>query len=328
MDEVPVGIEPAQHEPQRRAWPARPVAEVVLCVVGSLVAAFLPAVGCALMVAGMWLLGRAEEGKRLWGVLACLAPFAALCVVSWPNLGSYALPSVICALACALVLPGRVSVTTVCLSVIVTSGCIAAADATVLLAMGSNLMDYVHETIESIGAQTTQLMVGSGSSVVMTAAVEQTMETLEKLWPLMYVGQGAVIALFGLLGLAVARRRPYGSLYASFLRYDVPAWGIVALIGAVVCLLVSRADVAFATTFESVGLCVLAFLRVVYFLQGLAVGMALMEGRHVGQGMRIVAVVLMLLLEASLYALSVFGVLDGLANFRRLPRHEKVVEAR
>lgn len=327
MDETPVGIERVGSDVNNRSWPKRPVVEIVLCVAGCLVAAYFPAIGCALMVAGVWLLGRAEEGKKVWGVAACLVPLALLSVVSWVNLGSYALPSVVCALMVALVLPGHITVTTVVLCIVATACIIAGADESVLLALGSNLPEYVQSVFESIAGQTSVLTNGSGSSVMMAAASDQAMDVLKKVWPLMYAGQAAVVVLFGLVGLACARRMPYRRLYHSFLHYDVPIWGIGALIGACVCLLVSGTDVAQASVFESIGLCVLLFMRVVYFLQGLAVGMALMEQHRIGQVARIVVVALMLVCELSFYALSVFGVIDGLANFRRLPRHEKTIEA-
>ena len=68
------------------------------------------------------------------------------------------------------------------------------------------------------------------------------------------------------------------------------------------------------------GLNILFCLRVLYFLQGLAVAMYLMDARRWGPVSRVLVLAVLLMAELGLYAVSVFGVIDVWANFRGLPR--------
>jgi hypothetical protein len=316
MDKDPVDIEAVPKNDSSSSGTSHFVVGIVLCVVGCLVASVLTGIGCALMAAGAWLVCAARPGASGKGVaaLCCLAPLAVLCVASWENLGSYALAGVACALMIALVLPGRFSVTSVCLCILATSGIIAAADEIVLLGMGSNIVEYVQTALSSLSEQ-----LGS-TSVLVAASYESTIELMGRIWPLMYVSQGAFDVLLGLIALAVAKKLPYRRLYESFLRFTVPLWGLVALGASIVLVLMPQLNVPYASVMLSIGLCVVLCLRVLYFLQGIAVSMSIMQRRNTGQFARIMIIVMLLLAEFGFYVVSVFGVIDSFAHFRRIEK--------
>lgn len=300
---------------------------VVLCVAGCLACALLPAVGCGVVTAALWLLRR--ERMVAWGVGASVVTAAVLCAVSWASLGSYAVPAVACALVCALALPGRVSVTSVCACIVGVGAAVAGADESVLAMAGSSLPAYVSSSLGELAASSGSVAVSGGSSVAVQASLERMVAAMGVLWPLVYLGQGALVTLAGLVGLALARRIPYRALYASFVRLHVPAWGVVALAAAVLCWACSQRwpDAPWAGALASAGLCALAFLRVVFFLQGLAVLMFLMERHAVGEAGRIALVALALVAEFAFFAVCVFGAIDTLANFRRIDWHAREVQA-
>ena len=305
-----------------RSWPARPVLEVVLCVVGGLLATYFPAIGCALMVAGVWLLARPQEGKAAWGVIACLAALACLCLVSWEDYGSIALPSVVIACLIALLPPRLLGVSAVVALILAAAGITMGLDALILQANGVSLTEYVGYVFDTVAEQAAGGGAGSDVDVRAAAAVQQGLELVRQAWPAIYLGQGCVTVVCGLVSLALVRRVPYSRLYLAFLRYRVPFWGLVLLAAAVVCWGVSELGSAGSSALLSFALCTLLCLRVLYLLQGLACAMALMERARIGQVGRIAVLFAALFLELGFYAMCVFGLIDSFADFRGLRSSE------
>lgn len=328
MDETH-GIVPVSGPcPGRKApRPARPWPEFALCVLGSLVSVALPVIGMVAMVFGAWLLNRSEERRGWWAIAGCVVPGIVLSFVSWVNYGSLVAPFIIGALVVAFVLPGRISITSVCLTIIGMTALMIASDASIVMMWGESFMAYVAALLDEIRELTAASLGGSSSSVVIMASVDRTVELLGKVWPLLYVSRAAVAVLAGLLGLMLARRDTYQRVYQAFTRYDMPLWGVVALIVAVACMAGSAAGFPASSTLEAVGLNILFCLRVLFFLQGLAVAMCLMDRHRWGAFSRMLVLALLLMAELGFYAVSVFGVIDVWANFRKLPRHKTAVSA-
>ena len=324
-DIVPVsGPCPGRKAPR----PARPWPELALCVLGSLVSTTLPALGVAAMVFGAWLLNRPEERRGWWAVAGCVVPGIVLSFVSWVNYGSLVAPFIVCALVVALLLPGRVTITNVCATILGVSALMILADASIVLQWGESFAAYVGALLDEIRELTVASLGGNGSSVAIMASVDQTVELLGKVWPLLYVSRAAVAVLAGLLGLMLARRDTYQRVYEAFTRYDMPLWGIVALIVSIACLAGPAFGLPAAQTLEAVGLNILFCLRVLFFLQGLAVAMFLMDRHRWGVFARVLVLAGLLIAEMGFFAVSVFGVIDVWANFRRLPRHHGAGDAK
>ena len=315
-------IEPTVDAAARvRQRPARPWAELILCIVGSLATVQLAGIGTFAMVFGAWLLFRPVEGRGLWALAGCLGPALALCLVSFVDYGTLVLPCAVCALVIAKILPGRVSVTSVCLVILALAAAMAGADALFAASFGMDLVGYANAMLDSAYEITVSSVSQSSSPVVVQASFDGVYETMRKVWPLGYVFQATVAVLFGLLGLGIAQRRGYRDAYDSFMRYDVPLWGIVLLIVGLVCLLLASST-GQGGWLESIGLMLILVLRVVYFLQGMAVIMCLMSRRKMGFFSRVLILTLSLLAELSIFAVCVFGVVDVFANFRGLARKD------
>lgn len=311
IDQTPVG----RKDPR----PAHPWFELFLCMVGSLGTLYLPSIGTALMVYGAWLLSRKEEGRTWLALAGCLVPGIALSFVSW-DLGSLVLPYSLCALAVALLLPGRIGVTSVCLVVAGTTAAMILADASMVMSWGETFAAYVDALLAEMRELLVASLGGGSADSVVTASVDQTIELFGKIWPLMYALNAVMAVLVGLVGLMLARRDTYASVYTAFLHYDVPLWAVAALIAGFVCLVWNLFGFAGSAVAEAVGLNVLFCLRALFFLQGLAVAMNLMERRGTGSLARVLVLAFMLMAELGLYAVCVLGVVDVWANFRGLER--------
>ena len=132
MDETqasPTTLAKVAGKPQR---PARPALEFALCVIGSLGSIVFPGLCTALMVFGAWLLARKEEGRTVLAVAGCLGPGIALSFATW-DYASLVLPCALAALAIALLLPGRVSITSVVVLVAALTALLIGADASVVM---------------------------------------------------------------------------------------------------------------------------------------------------------------------------------------------------
>lgn len=323
MDETH-GIEPVDSKPARTfARPARPSLEVALCVLGSLLSVQLAGIGTFAMVYGAWLLFRPEEQRGLWAIAGCLVPGIALSIVSFVDFGSLVLPCAVIALAIAYVLPGRITVTNVCLTVAALAAMMAGADALFAASVGMDLPGYANALLDEAYEITVSSVSTTSSQLAAEAGIDGVYETMRMVWPLGYVAQASVVVLLGLLGLVVARKNTYAQVYAAFLRYDIPLWGVVALIAGLVCLLLGTTTEQ-GTQLEPIGLMLLLVLRVLFCLQGLAVLSAWMNRRGMGFASRVIAIALALLAELSLFVVCILGVVDVWANFRKLPRKDVV----
>ena len=321
MDEtqgiVPVRQNAAGRKPQR---PARPWFELLLCVVGSLGSLWFPSIGTAAMVFGAWLLARPEENRTQLAIAGCLVPGIALSFVSWEFYGSLVLPCILCALAIALLLPGRISVTSVCLVMFGTTAAMILADVSLLAGWGESLSSYVDMLLEEMRVLMVESLGGDAASVAVKATVDQTLELFGKIWPLMYVMRAAGAVLVGLFGLMLARRDTYQRVYTAFTQLDAPLWAVVVLIASIACVACQAFGVQGGELLGALGLNLLFCLRVLFFLQGLSTAMCLMDRHNWGSFSRVCAMVAMLMAELGFYAVCVFGVIDVWANFRKLPR--------
>lgn len=321
MVDGPVDITLHQNDGRKPAWPARPALEIALCVVGSALSTFTAPIGVLLMVAGLLLLRRPQEGKKTWmGVVGCLVPLLAYSVFDFVNYGSLSVMPVALALAMAFVLPGRIGITSACLCAVGAGALSLAMDAAVLAAYGWTILEYVEETFDALAEELSSVSV---SGVSVTAIVDQSISLMRSIWPLSYLIQGAMSMLLGLVVFVIVRRYSARSLYEAFVRYDMPIWGMVLIVVTVVCWAASSCDFAYADTFLSGALCLFICLRVLYFLQGIAVAMSLMDKRGFGPFARIMIIVLLLMLEANFYVVCVFGAIDAWANFRKLERKDE-----
>lgn len=324
MDETQA-LAPVVTTPGRKApRPVRPWFELALCLLGSLGSLYLPALGCAAMVFGSWLLARREEGRAVWAVAGCLAPGVALSLVSW-DLGSLVVPVELCALTLALLVPGRVGVTSVCLAIAGGALCMVGADASYAMLNGGNLATYVSGTFEEVRELSVASLGGSGASEAALASLDQILGLMETLWPCMYLFRAAGVVLAGLAGLVLARRDTLESVFRAFLHYDMPLWGLVGLVLMVLGLLglsLPQGSDVLGRVLLSIVLNMAVCLRVLYFLQGLAVAMFLMRRQGFAPVARVLLLAVLLMAELGFFAVCVFGVIDVKANFRNLRRSD------
>ena len=319
MDETHASPESLVESPGKQHRPAQPVFEFVLCVIGSLGTIVLPGVSTALMVFGAWLLARKEEGRAFWAIVGCLGPGIALSFATW-DYASLVLPCALAALAIALLLPGRVSVTSVVCLIAVLTALLIGADASLLMLQGENFAAYVQALLEELRQVMTASLPTGTSSVSVSATVDSTVELLGRTWPLIYVMRAISIVLLGSLGLVVARRDSYQKVSGAFKHFDVPLWLVAVFIVSLAVLAGWVMAVGVPEGVGVVALNIILCLRLVFFLQGFAVMLSLMDSHGWGAVPRVLVISAALLIEMSLSVVCVLGLVDVWANFRKLAR--------
>lgn len=302
--------------------PARPVFELVLCAIASLGSIFFPSICCALMVFGAWRLAHGEKDRTVWALAGCLVPGIVLSFATW-DYASLVLPCSLAALAIALLLPGHVSIGKVLVLITVLTGLLIGADASLLMLQGESFADYVQALLEEMRYYMTASLTTGTSSVSVQATVDSTVELLGKIWPLIYVMKAAGMALVGLAGLVFARRDSLQRVYEAYKRYDIPLWVVAVFIACVACLAGWSVFGVVPEVLGVVALNVFVCMRAVFFLQGFAVMLSLMDSHGWGAIPRVLAFSAALLAEMSLSVVCVLGLVDVWGNFRKSARADQ-----
>lgn len=278
------------------------------------------------MAFGAWLLAREEENRAVLAVAGCLGPGIALSFVTW-DYASLVLPCALAALAIALLLPGRVSITSVVSLMAVLTALFIGADASLLMLQGEDFAAYVQALLEELRQAMTASLATTGSSVSVQATVDSTVELLGRTWPLIYVTRAVCVTVFGLCGLMIARRDSYQRVGTTFKAFDVPLWAVAAFIVCLACLAGWALSAGVPDAVGTVALNLIVCLRVLFFLQGFAVLLSLMDSHGWGAAPRVLVISLALLMEMCLSGVCVLGLVDVWANFRKLGRAGKTGRA-
>ncbi len=302
--------------------PARPVFEFVLCALASLGSVLSPSLGCALMVFGAWRLAQSGEGRAVWAALGCLAPGIVLSFATW-DYASLVLPCSLCALAIAFVLSQGVSVGKVVILVALLCGMLIGVDASLLMLQGESFAAYVQALLDELAQVMTASLTTGTSSVSVQATVDSTVGLLGWIWPLIYAMRAACTVCFGLVGLEVARRDSFQKVHEAFKRCDVPLWIVALFIASVACLAGWSVFGVLPEVVGVVALNVFICMRVVFFLQGCAVMLSLMDSHGWGFFPRVLLLSVAFIAEVSLSAVCILGLVDVWADFRKLASRDQ-----
>lgn len=269
---------------------------------------FLLGLGIALAVLALWMV-RAGVSSVFFAIPLIGIP-AAIALLMWKR---------------------RANVTAVSLVIVVALALSMSVDAVTAAQAGTNLAEATTSMLMEIA----RLSVGRGVEAELTlASIEPVMELI---WPLVYVLSAALDALvagFGSFLGSVQRPGPREALPPSgpVLRvpqislFDAPLWLVGVLALAVLGLGVSFANVPEAQLIRTVSVTLFLSVRIIFMIQGFAVALGLLNRWHVGCIGRIAIIMIALWLEV-MFVMSIIGLIDVWANFRKLPRDGSRAEA-
>ncbi len=138
-------------------------------------------------------------------------------------------------------------------------------------------------------------------------------------WPLVYVANAALYVMLAAIGsfLAVSRK---DTPAPQIDRFDAPMWAVGVLALAVLGLGVALSGIAGAEYVLPLAATVLMSVRFIFALQGFGVLCALLNRSRMGCATRIMAIFLGIWFETMFLVMSIVGLIDVWANFRKLNR--------
>lgn len=188
-------------------------------------------------------------------------------------------------------------------------------DAALSASAGSSLVADLSDEFGSVVREAT------GQGIEGTIAADQLTGIFRALWPFAYVAQAGIAAGAAAIGCKSAERRLHGSSPAPRLAsYDAPLWCVGVVASGFVLMAASRLPFPGAGSLLVVGACALMTMRVVFAVQGLAVLASKLGASRGGCLLRVLAYAVAAWLELMVMAVTIAGLVDVWANFRKLPR--------
>ncbi|MDY5271397.1 DUF2232 domain-containing protein [Tractidigestivibacter sp.] len=291
------------------------------CALGSVVAAYIPMLGCFAIGSGAVITLVPRNALRALATLACaLVPAALVAAV----VQAATVPSVLVACGMAVGTAWASSRSRLSPSVgFALIGCGALAligvDVIQLLSAGSSMADKITQLVNAYAS-------GVGvASVSVAAQVEALRVTLQVYWPSAYLVVALAEFACALLGVrASVRREGLRVSMPALAEYDVPVWLIGVLVADILGLTAAGlVPQAYAGAVDMASANLLVALRIACAVQGFAVIAWFIRTRHVGALAGACAIVAGLFLEDQFYVMTIVGLVDVWKNFRHLPRGAK-----
>lgn len=320
MPEGGMQIVPAGHQAQRPLPKTMgKVFGLGWCVVGGATMAVGTIVPCFFVGFGV---AAASYGRDRKTRATCfVATIAAVCVACMVAYGGIDASSVIQCLAsfaiACLVVDDKVSVTAE--SAIIGAAFLAllVSDVIGAQAAGTTVQAAMGALFDEASAQ-----LATGAAQIAPGQIAQAKDLFMKLWPMCYMTAAALTVLvahagarFVMLGLAAPRRKRF---YLS--GFDAPLWAVALL--AVGLVLVALGWIVPQAPPEVIvaGACAVMTARCYFLLQGIGVLAHLLDRTGMGRLTRALIILVALDLEVSFFVMSIWGLIDVWANFRRLDR--------
>lgn len=296
----------------------------LMLVLGCIVELFLPFVGTLLIAYGMRELAEARGVRGLAIAAAESAVLVGVTALSDVTTAALLAPTLLCCLCIACCMWHGATVTNVSVAVVMVSLASFATDAGVAALEGLSvresavtyLTDAVRQSVET-GLEG-NVLAGQLSAVIGVV------------WPFMYVASASFDALVAGIGSHLMRVRCTGSVVRpSLQRFDAPLWSVAVLAISVVCLGASFAGFAEseAQFLRTASVTALLSVRIVFACQGFGVVDALLARKPIGCLTRTVCIFVTFWSEMMFFLMSIVGLIDIWANFRKLPRDGSSVQA-
>lgn len=287
----------------------------VVLAVGLIGSLFIPFVGILLCAYGMRELAEAKGARGLALALAESAGVLVASLVVGPGLGFLLAPIIVCCLAVSACMWHTATVTNVSVAIVLTGLVSFGADAIIASAAGTS----VFETAVAYLTEGVQESVGTGVAAELVSV--QLEPLIRIIWPLMYVLSAMMNGLMAGIGSFLAGARAQQNPKApSIAAFDAPMWSVGVLAISIVCFGASFTGFPEAEILRTVSFTVLMSVRFIFAIQGFGVASALMAAKKLGCLTRTLCIFLLFWSEAMLFLMSIVGLIDVWANFRRLRR--------
>lgn len=206
----------------------------------------------------------------------------------------------------------------ICAVIVATALVNIGIEAAVATAAGSSLSQVVDGLLAYM-VSVAQDAVGTGIQAELI--VRQIAPVLKALWPFTYVASAGMDALAAGIGSYLMYVRTSGiPRVPAIVAFDMPMWPVGVLIASILGLSASLSCFPGAEVLLSVSVTALMSVRFIFAIQGFAVVLTFANRFRFGCLGRTLLLVLSIWLETMFFIVSIVGLIDVWANFRKLTR--------
>lgn len=206
----------------------------------------------------------------------------------------------------------------ICAVVVATALVNIGIEAAVATAAGSSLSQVVDGLLAYMVSVAQD---AAGTGIKAGLIVRQIAPVLKALWPFTYVASAGMDALAAGIGSYLMYVRTSGiPRVPAIAAFDMPMWPVGVLIASILGLSASLSGFPGAEVLLSVSVTALMSVRFIFAIQGFAVVLTFANRFRFGCLGRTLLLVLSIWLETMFFIVSIVGLIDVWANFRKLTR--------
>lgn len=206
----------------------------------------------------------------------------------------------------------------ICAVVVATALVNIGIEAAVATAAGSSLSQVVDGLLAYMVSVAQD---AAGTGIQAELIVRQIAPVLKALWPFTYVASAGMDALAAGIGSYLMYVRTSGiPRVPAIAAFDMPMWPVGVLIASILGLSASLSGFPGAEVLLSVSVTALMSVRFIFAIQGFAVVLTFANRFRFGFLGRTLLLVLSIWLETMFFIVSIVGLIDVWANFRKLTR--------
>lgn len=206
----------------------------------------------------------------------------------------------------------------ICAVIVATALVNIGIEAAVATAAGSSLSQVVDGLLAYMVSMAQD---AAGTGIQAELIVRQIAPVLKALWPFTYVASAGMDALAAGIGSYLMYVRTSGiPRVPAIVAFDMPMWPVGVLIASILGLSASLSGFPGAEVLLSVSVTALMSVRFIFAIQGFAVVLTFANRFRFGCLGRTLLLVLSIWLETMFFIVSIVGLIDVWANFRKLTR--------
>lgn len=206
----------------------------------------------------------------------------------------------------------------ICAVIVATALVNIGIEAAVATAVGSSLSQVVDGLLAYMVSVAQD---AAGTGIQAELIVRQIAPVLKALWPFTYVASAGMDALAAGIGSYLMYVRTSGiPRVPAIVAFDMPMWPVGVLIASILGLSASLSGFPGAEVLLSVSVTALMSVRFIFAIQGFAVVLTFANRFRFGCLGRTLLLVLSIWLETMFFIVSIVGLIDVWANFRKLTR--------
>lgn len=299
--------------------PPKEMSGALWFALGSFTSFVIPFFGVVMMGYGARELLEARGSRGFLFAVAEGIVIAAVALFANSGMGMLLVGEVLCVLGVVWCMRNHAATLAgICAVIVATALVNIGIEAAVATAAGSSLSQVVDGLLAYMVSVAQD---AAGTGIQAELIVRQIAPVLKALWPFTYVASAGMDALAAGIGSYLIYVRTSGiPRVPAIVAFDMPMWPVGVLIASILGLSASLSGFPGAEVLLSVSVTALMSVRFIFAIQGFAVVLTFANRFRFGCLGRTLLLVLSIWLETMFFIVSIVGLIDVWANFRKLTR--------